>query len=228
MKTKPVDICNSNGTTATKVAMPVVCPHCGWACAPIVKDWKKLNYNDSRVYFVAYLTNCCDKIFFCLHEDNKDEPEYGLLLVYPPVMTVALPDNIKELSPRFVNLFNQAAFAEQNNFFELAGTGYRNALEILIKDFAIEKLKKPREEVVKKKLGEAISAFLPNLKSRIAADMIRELGNNYTHYLNKHEDIPFSTLKQYIEILITDIKLQLLILDPVIPSKHLPAEQIQS
>lgn len=44
---------------------------------------------------------------------------------------------LKKVSPQFVKVYNQALKAEEFSLDEIAGLGYRKALEFLIKDFAI-------------------------------------------------------------------------------------------
>ena len=178
---------------------------------------------------ITFHVTCCDKLFFCIYEGpNYAKTAAEPLLIYPNAPIAVIPESIRTFSPRFAELFNQAAFAEQHNCFELAGTGYRNAIEIIVKDFAIKKLKEPEKEVCRCSLDEAITQYLPSVKTKIAADVIKNLGNDYTHYKNKHGDIPFENLKMYMNIFIKQIDAELLTIDPIIPSKHLPAGQIQS
>ena len=100
----------------------------------------------------------------------------------------------------------------------MAGSGYRNALEVLIKDFAINELGKPTAEVCKKKLAQAIEAYMPNIRLAQSADVIRVLGNDYTHYERRYDDIDFAILKQYIQIFLNSIDCEYLIRHPVVPT----------
>ena len=112
----------------------------------------------------------------------------------------------------------QSFDAEQNSYFELAGSGYRNAIEVLIKDFAIQELKAPEKEVCKKSLSQAIEAYLPNINASVSADVTRVLGNDYTHYERRYEDVDFHVLKRYLQIFINSIDCEYLISHPVVPT----------
>ena len=128
-----------------------------------------------------------------------------------------LPESMVKISPRFVELYTQSFDAEQNSYFELAGSGYRNAIEILIKDFAINELRISEKEVCKKTLSKAIESYLPNLNASISADVMRVLGNDYTHYERRYKEIDFEILKRYLQIFISSIDCEYLIKHPVVP-----------
>lgn len=98
----------------------------------------------------------------------------------------------------------------------MAGCGYRNALEILIKDYAITELHKSTEEVVKKSLNNAIKDYVPSVNLSNSADVIRILGNDYTHYERHHENVDFQVLKRYLKIFIYNIENEYLIAHPVV------------
>ena len=54
------------------------------------------------------------------------------------------PPEVAQISPQFVTIRGQAAAAESHALSEIAGVGYRRALEFLVKDFCINQ--KPAEE----------------------------------------------------------------------------------
>ena len=66
-------------------------------------------------------------------------------------------------------------------------------------------------------LYDAIGIYLTevNLETS-AADVIRVLGNDYTHYQRKYNDIDFIVVKKYLEILIQQIDTKLLLMEPII------------
>lgn len=196
--------------------IPIVCPYCGAYVQPSQVNSIALSYNESIVILVSLKITCCNKLFFCTFEKSNNSSTLSLLYTYPMYQLDILPESIHNISPRFVELYKQANYAESMNFFELAGAGYRNALEVLIKDYAITELQKPREEVISKKLHKAIELYLPNIKLANTADVIRVLGNDNTHYERKYEDIDFSILKQYLEIFIKSIEAEYLMNHPAI------------
>lgn len=209
------------GNTKVEVSVHTQCPFCGMFNSPNVSrvTWTKCGEeSNDKIALVIYTTTCCNNYFSATYKiDSERNTEF--LCQYPSSKVVQLPDSISELSPRFINLYNQVASAEQQNHLELAGTGYRNSMEILIKDFAIIKLGKDPNEVCKLNLYESIKKYLPDSDLTTAANVIRILGNDYTHYKRKYENIEFETLKRYFQILLTEIENKLLLVDPVVPIK---------
>jgi hypothetical protein len=197
---------------------PIMCPHCGAYIEAHLTNLSYINVENYPIYLVIFHANCCNNFFFATYKviDKKGE----LLTVYPSNKPEKLPDAIIEISPRFVELYNQAYFAEQNNFFELAGSGYRNSLEVLIKDYAIKELNKSEREVCKKNLNSAIGEYMPSIKLTNSADVVRVLGNDYTHYERKYTDIDFGILKRYLHIFINAIENEYLINHPLIPTNR--------
>ena len=119
------------------------------------------------------------------------------------------------------NLYEQSYTAEQNGHIELAGCGYRNAMEVLIKDFAIQKLNASEKEVCKMKLYDAIGTYLNEVNiDTSAADVIRVLGNDYTHYQRHYDDIDFIVVKKYLEIFLQQIETKLLLMEPIVPTNR--------
>lgn len=116
-------------------------------------------------------------------------------------------------------MYNQCFSAEQKGHLELAGSGYRNAIELLVKDYAINELGYKKEEVVKKKLAASIKAYLPSIDLKQSADIIRILGNDYTHYEQLYAEDTFAILKQYLEIFIKSIETAYLIKHPKIKTQ---------
>ncbi|MSA02943.1 DUF4145 domain-containing protein [Lactonifactor sp. BIOML-A3] len=123
-------------------------------------------------------------------------------------------DILSNISERFINMYNQSLQAEFVENIELAAIGYRSALEILVKDFAVIELNKTHDEVVKKSLCSAIGEYLAQPELVQTADVIRILGNDYTHYQRKYPEHDFTLLKGYMEIFIKQIEVQYMVKHP--------------
>ncbi|MDU4953449.1 DUF4145 domain-containing protein [Clostridium cadaveris] len=217
-KTQFSTLYTPNGSKIFDAEKPIICPHCGAFISPPVITYNSINVSNSVIFLIAFKSTCCDKVFFATYKiiDSKSE----LLTIYPPNKPEILPDAIQAISPRFVNLYNQAYIAEQNNHFELAGSGYRNALEVLIKDYAINELNKDSNEVIKKTLNGAIKEYVPSIRLSNSADVIRLLGNDYTHYERHYEDIDFQVLKRYLHIFLNNIENEYLINHPIVAANN--------
>lgn len=217
-KTKDYKCCLGciNSSSSIPFKIPIICPNCSSSLQPIIKDNKALSFGKNLLLVISYIGNCCNTPFYATY--NYHDGQTTLLDVYPHLKTLTLPDNIKNLSPRFANLYEQSYTAEQNGHIELAGSGYRNSIEVLIKDFAIKKINAPESEVCKMSLYDAIGTYLKEVNIETsAADVIRVLGNDYTHYQRKYDDIDFIVVKKYLEIFIQQIDTKLLLMEPIIP-----------
>ena len=114
----------------------------------------------------------------------------------------------------FIDVYNQALRAEAAGDMALAAMGCRQALECLIKDFAIKELKRPQEEVEKASLFKAIGDYLNEKDLVASADVVRILGNDYVHYKRKYPEHDFILLKSYMNIFIKLVETKLLTAHP--------------
>lgn len=208
---KPANTIASN--FSGKYNKPATCPFCGYGTdAPVVK---KETYSFNGHYIIAATCQCtsCGKFFFFASEYHKDS-------LYQPITIPSISfipyenENLAAISERFIDMYNQALQSEFVGNIELASIGYRSALEFLVKDFAINELGKPREEVIKKKLHNAIGEYLNQNDLVSTADVVRILGNDYTHYERKYPQHDFDLLKGYMDIFLKQIEVQYMIKHP--------------
>jgi hypothetical protein len=193
---------------------PSICPHCGISCDAYHIQQFEYSYSKNNTIFVFLVLQCtsCRKLFTTTYhiKDNHSE----LLGITPKCISSFHDSTIEEISPRFIEMYNQSLHAKDNNNLNLAAIGYRAALEILVKDYAIKELQKSPEEVIKKSLFSAISEYLSAENLIKTADVIRILGNDHTHYERKYPELDFNLLQAYMEIFINLVKTQLLIAHP--------------
>lgn len=219
LRTKTITYNNRN----ISLAVPCICPYCGTIVSPRFTNLANLNYNENtQIALVTFYIECCQKLFFCTYHLKGNQ--YNFLYSYPSEQLKPLPDSIKEISPRFCELYNQCLTAESNNHLELAGSGFRNALEVLIKDYAITQLVKPKEEVKSKKLYQAIKDYMKTINLHHSAEVVRILGNDNTHYVRKYDQIGFDILKKYMEIFIQVIDTEYLISHPPVAVRDYQSE----
>ncbi|MGG7177207.1 hypothetical protein ACQPU1_06440 [Clostridium paraputrificum] len=109
-------------------------------------------------------------------------------------------DLINNTSPTFVKIYNQALSAETQGLDEIAGIGYRKALEFLIKDFTISRNPDKEDKIKKSLLGKCINDYMDNPQLRTAASRAVWLGNDQTHYIQKFEDKDIDDLKLLIRL----------------------------
>ena len=103
---------------------------------------------------------------FLTYYPHKAVPVCPGLLRHVPQVTISFSDNINELSPTFVSLYNQASVAETNiQIYGLAGIGYRKSLEYLIKDYLIKIKHQDKDTIIKMDLGNCVNKLEGQIKT---------------------------------------------------------------
>lgn len=193
---------------------PAQCPHCEICCDPLIVGQELLSPfspNPSSFVFLVFQCTACKKLFTATYEVANKKSRLCCMTPFKPLVFV--DELIEKTSPRFIEVYNQAIRAKENGDLNLAAVGYRSALEILIKDYAINDLHEPSEKVVKLDLFHAISNYLSS-DTVNAADVVRILGNDHTHYERKYPELDFKVLQEYMDIFIHSIRVKLLISNP--------------
>ena len=192
------------------------CPICNSSIAPVEKS--KFFNSDSKMYFFMFECPACNKGFITHYNYTnerkiKNDISYNMLKLvnsYPKVPELhQFDENIKKLSSNFYEIFNQAYVAEQMNLNEIAGIGYRKALEFLIKDYCIDK-NKEQEEIKKEPLSQVITNYILSDKIKNLAKASIWIGNDETHYVRKYEDKDIKDLKRFISATVAYITYELI------------------
>lgn len=193
---------------------PSVCPHCGFGTDAPLHQKGTFSFNGHYLFIATCTCTACGKNFFFSCEYNFGKTDYDPI-IYPSIAFTPYSNDIFEkISPRFTDMYNQALQSEFHKNIELAAVGYRSALEILIKDYAVNELGLNPEEVSSKKLCSAIGTYLNQEDLVKTADVVRILGNDYTHYERKYPQHDFELLKGYMEIFLKQIEVQYMINHP--------------
>nr|WP_271983347.1 hypothetical protein [Granulosicoccus sp.] len=114
----------------------------------------------------------------------------------PPSIEV----EIEQISPSFGEIFKQAKAAEDYELFDIAGVGYRKALEFLIKDYCIGKDPDNADVVKRKLLGRVIADHVSDANVKQCARFAAWLGNDETHYERRWVDKDIDDLKTLIRL----------------------------
>lgn len=190
----------SGGNTQTHIINePEVCPMCGAVIKPSLLSSEVCPDNLGANFGVCtFLCLHCYKPFiahYSLGKDNNDP------LFVAPKMTVrrTFEQQISILSPRFVEIYNQALEAETLELDEIAGMGYRKSLEFLIKDFLISKPENQKETIEKMELGNCIANKIDNPKLKALASRAVWIGNDFTHYTRRFDEYDVADLKRFID-----------------------------
>ena len=184
------------------------CPCCHYASSPRYLDGFMISSKENDIPTTAFLTLYCTKchsIYIAKYISNMGIGSLKLDFLFPQQINHKdFSDNIVELSPNFVSIYNQALESESNISTQgLAGLGYRKSLEFLIKDYLIT-VKKQSEDAIKElDLAKCIDKLDDDLKEIAKASAW--IGNDETHYFRKNPQYDISDLKSFINCLVLDI-----------------------
>lgn len=205
--------------------LPEKCPNCGSGNNPTTKCDSPRSYTNCIVALMEHTCPVCHKIHWTIQQVfPNNEKSTKLLALYPKGALRSFDKLIVETSPRFVDAYHQAEKAEIDGSYDLSITGYRNALEILIKDYALHVLNDPIETINKLTLNNAISHYFSKDEGLLSsADVVRFIGNDSTHWDRPNDYDPekeIKIVKSYFEIFLNIIHTQLMIKKPPISRKE--------
>lgn len=199
------------------------CPICHTALNPIILHEVVTSYYDADQKKLTVLSLCpkCQDTFIAKYildpdEDYLDSGECGFyanFLSAAPFHETEYPfaKKLHEISPKFVEIYNQSYQAEQHGLNEICGMGYRKALEFLIKDFLISKDSANSDSLARKPLVQCIADLSKDYpKLSTVAERAAWLGNDEAHYIRKHTNYDLVTLKSLIEATVFYINLELI------------------
>jgi hypothetical protein len=96
---------------------------------------------------------------------------------------------LKDISSEFAETYQQSWRAKQLNLTKIAGTGFRRALEFLVKDYATrDQSEEARELILKKPMVQCIKDHIQEEGIKTVAERAAWLGNDESHHLRKWGD----------------------------------------
>lgn len=197
---------------------PENCPLCHFAITPkhICDNWYFDNH-DGRHLAILYVCTHCFHPFVAHFIDIQPNSS-----IMAPQLDYCAPDlfsaqtfeqGIVDLSPQFVKIYNQALEAESRHLDEIAGIGYRKALEFLVKDYCKHKYPDKSDEIERLSLSKCISDFIDQPAISTLAIRTAWIGNDETHYVRKLEDRDVSDMKTFIRAIVHYIGMELTVED---------------
>lgn len=204
---------------------PEICPLCKHAIKPETLSFGgyKSTSNGTRAY-ALYLCKHCYEVFVsffsCSPTTQPNRYTANLLYSEPNRFAARVFDqHIADVSPSFVKIYNQANAAECSGLDEIAGIGYRKALEFLIKDFLIHEAPDDEETIKKMDLGNCIANRVSYDKLQIVASRSAWLGNDFAHYVQKFEGKDIEDMKRFIDAVVYWISMELITDEAALMSK---------
>lgn len=191
------------------VDIPEVCPVCGFSMAPglLPSCFVKGEAGRKDSYIAIFRCAHCSMPFIAYYHDDSTAP---ISIIPHDAIPRSFSKYITALSPNFVETYNQALAAETMQLNEIAGMGYRKAVEYLVKDYLILRTPDCSESIRAEALGSCIGNRLTNERLKAAASRAVWLGNDFTHYTRKYENYEISHLKQFIEATMHWIEMELI------------------
>lgn len=195
----------NNSTYRLNTELPNECPLCHTSIIANV-IYTYYNQDTQDFSFFCLCPNCYDP-FLVNFKNNywllngtfyvADNSNYSV--VPKKCNAESFDENISKISSSFVSIYNQAKQAETLNLTDIAGIGYRKAIEFLIKDYCIYKNPDKEEDIKKCFLGQVIDRFISDQRIKTLAKVSAWIGNDETHYVREFEDKDIDDLKRFIK-----------------------------
>lgn len=221
---------NDNITVEVNYETIEECPNCKKALAPQNLYGIVHTRNNKEFLSVADYCNGCHSLIVSEYQikrkvvrtKNDGTQEYSKTDYKMEKLNHSAPVNFKErefdkklteVSPQFVKVYNQALKAKEFALDEIAGLGYRKALEFLIKDFAIYNNPEKQEEIKSTWMMKCLKDYIDNDKIKILAEKSEWIGNDEAHYVKIQTERDVNDMKKFIDALVYFISMSLIVED---------------
>lgn len=183
------------------------CTNCNKALSPQKLYSIVIEKEDEFYIYVADFCNSCKTVLISEYKANKISDnvyrQEKLIRTYPEMFeSEYFEKDIEKLSPQFVKIYNQALQAEKIGLDEIAGLGYRKAVEFLIKDFAIHERPNEEDEIRNSWMKVCIEKYIEDKKIQVLAEKSDWIGNDEAHYIRKQEDRDIKDMKRFIKAMV--------------------------
>jgi hypothetical protein len=206
---------NNNSQPFASAEDPNLCPHCHVANEPSIL----YKYFDNKVDKLISTWKCnyrgCNKIFVISHKKGNsgyviERNLNGLPKgpIWPePILNLKEGQTVgtENVKPsKFIKTYLQSLEAEHNGHDEIAGMGYRKAIEYLVKDWAIQSKSDEKDKILGKWLSSVISDYF-NGDLKEILERATWLGNDQAHYNKLFEEYDINHLKELIGLIMVEL-----------------------
>ena len=198
------------------------CPHCDVTISPILISQHKFYDESLNLPMHTLVLQCnrhnCSRLYLAdiwlqsgFASEDVTVIDYSIL---PKVTKVYDDDKISDISPEFVNIYNESLKAEGIGLLKICGCGYRKAIEFLVKDYIISSNKDNEDFNINdiKKSTRVIKLIEKYFEDPLLISVAKKLfwlGNDETHYERKWESKDIKDMKNLIEVFLYKIKMDL-------------------
>lgn len=204
------------GNAEIDVSVTDTCPNCGKGIEPVLKSSTYYSDENSHIIFLTLFCNSCKYAWVDSYnyiDDSMFPHAYPRDIHRYKGEVTNLSSDIKSISPRGVQIYNQSLEAEKDGYDTLVGIGLRKSLEFFLKDYLILKNPEQKEDILGNLLGKVITTYIEDASLLTLAKATSWIGNDETHYVRKHTDRDLQDLKKFINAVIRFIEYQLTISD---------------
>lgn len=200
------------------VKEPNICPHCHVANTPewlFKENTKDTDDSDCSYQIWKCSNNECQKLFGVLYKAIDGSPKIAKVLNglpkgpdWPkPILELVDGNTIGSEEPaksKFIKTYLQSLEAESYGLDEIAGMGYRKAIEYLVKDWAIQNNPEDKEKILDYWLSSVIkNYYIGDLKEIL--ERATWLGNDQAHYKKVFEEYDIEVLKVLIDLIMVEL-----------------------
>lgn len=196
-----------------EVEVPRICMHCRNTGSQVNVS-SVLTYADNDKYDGLIITACsycgCTSIHGLKLNMSNSYRFFSVQESFPKAMiNIQFSEHINTAYPEFIKIYNQSEEAEKADLNHLAGMGYRKSLEYLVTDFLkaypVEDVELSWLEDPKTSLKNKIDK-IQNARIKKLATAITYLGNDQTHYTQRHPEYGIEQIKTFIRALVSNIE----------------------
>ncbi len=195
--------------TTFSVQFPNHCTVCGKTGVPKMLGSYYVNKSHAEVdLFVSFLCTECNHVFTGYYKQINSTGIAKLVKFEPSEFIVQkeFSQYIKDVSIDFCRIYNQSFTAEQKGLNEIAGMGYRKALEFLVKDYSIFLHSDKQNEIKHLTLSKCITTYIDSQRIKTLATASAWIGNDETHYERKHQEYTVKDLTTFIDAIVSFIE----------------------
>ncbi len=195
-----------------EISFPEECPYCLRGIKPI-DHWtghhlnlsNPIQWNNTHFYIKQCTYKDCNKCFIVEHRFNESHALVPILWKKRKVFSW----DIKDISPNFEDIYNQAFAAEQDWLTEICWWWFRKALEFLIKDYLISVKPEKETDIKKVQLWPCINNYLDNQNIKNVAKRASWLWNDEIHYIRTWWTKDLEDIKALINMTVNWIELEI-------------------
>lgn len=203
MQKRKINISIDNSYKTVEIELINQCLHCHTFITPYTTSTHIDADTKYQTFAVAFQCLCCGKYLLTAYKYDGTNPIKTEIIPYAitPNIDLDIPKEITETFPKFVKIYKQALISEYYGLDEIIGISLRKSIEFLVKDYLIRILKEKEDVIEKISLGRAID-MINDTEIHTLAKAAVWIGNDETHYIQKHPDKNFSDIKYFLRYLL--------------------------